>query len=230
MSRAPWVSREIFIDLGAERRRPDSRLNPPFQTGDEFFHAGKPQRGAKITGEDPPSGNEPPEGLLRQRTIGEIFVHSRFFGEGSGFIEGIVHAVKSKTAFTQTAAQFCHTDTGIRTGQIHLIDKDQGGDPVPGQQFPQRFGVGLHTVGAADDQNRIVQHLKGTLRFGRKIHVAWRVQQGQLGSLGAVGGRQCQHGLLGKDRDAPGPFLRVGVQKCVPVIYHVLTIKNKKRS
>ena len=45
----------------------------------------------------------------------------------------------------------------------HLIDKEEGGDVIPLQQPPEGAGVGLDPVGAADDQNGTVQHLKRPL-------------------------------------------------------------------
>ena len=103
--------------------------------------------------------------------------------------------------------------------QVHLVHEHKGGHTVAGQQFPQGFGVGLHAVGAADHQYRVIQHPQGPLRLGGKIHVARRVQQRQFGLLGILRCGQRQHRLLGKNRDAPCPLLGVGIQKGVPVVH-----------
>ena len=99
-----------------------------------------------------------------------------------------------------------------RPGQVHLIDEHEGRDVIPPQEPPERFGVALDAVRAADDQHRVIQHLKGPLRLGGKVHMARGVQKGQVG----VPGRQ--QGLFGKDGDAALFFQRVRVQKGVLVI------------
>ena len=71
----------------------------------------------------------------------------------------------------------------------------------------------LHPVGAADDQNGVVQHLKRALHFGREIHMAGSVHQDEPLLP------QRQNRLLGKDRNAPLPLQRIRVQKGIPVIH-----------
>ena len=84
---------------------------------------------------------------------------------------------------------------------------------VPGQEPPQGEGVALDPVGAADDQNGVVQHLEGALHLAGEVHVAGGVQQGDGHGL------QGEHRLFGEDGDAPLPLLGVGVQKGVPVVH-----------
>ena len=84
---------------------------------------------------------------------------------------------------------------------------------VPGQQLPQGAGVALNPVGAADDQNGIVQHLEGALHLRGEVHVPRCVQQGNGQIL------ERQHCLLGEDRDAAFPLLAVGIQKGILVIH-----------
>ena len=40
--------------------------------------------------------------------------------------------------------------------------------------------MSLYPVGTADDQDPVVQHLKGTLHFRRKIHMSRGIQQSDL--------------------------------------------------
>ena len=84
---------------------------------------------------------------------------------------------------------------------------------IPLQQPPEGAGVGLDPVGAADHQNGAVQHLKRPLRLGGEVHMARRVQQGDLRV------RQGKHRLLGEDGDAPLPLHGVRVQKGVLVVH-----------
>ena len=91
------------------------------------------------------------------------------------------------------------------------------------QQPPQCHRVALDAVRAGNDQHRIIQHLQRTLGLRRKVHVAGGIQQGDLGLFqrGARhrSGRQGKHGLFGKNGNAAGFFQRIGVQKCIPMVY-----------
>ena len=84
---------------------------------------------------------------------------------------------------------------------------------IPPQQTPERFGVALDAVGAADDQHCIIEHLQGALGLGGKVHMAGGIQQGEVG----VSCRQ--QGLFGKDGDAARLFQRVGVEKGVLMVH-----------
>ncbi len=70
----------------------------------------------------------------------------------------------------------------------------------------------LHTVRAADDEDRVVEHLKCALRLRGEIDVSRRVEQRDV-RVAAI-----HHSLLGKDGDAALAFERLGVQKGVAVI------------
>ena len=72
--------------------------------------------------------------------------------------------------------------------------------------------MGLHAVGAADEQNRAVQHRQRPLGFRGKIHMARRVYQGKL----PVGGGK--QGLLGENGDASDFFQSMAVQTGVTVV------------
>ena len=48
------------------------------------------------------------------------------------------------------------------------------------EQPPQCTSVCLHTVDAADNQHRIIQHLQHTFGLGGKVHVTGCVQQSNL--------------------------------------------------
>ena len=73
--------------------------------------------------------------------------------------------------------------------------------------------MGLYAIGAADDQNRTIQHLQRTLHFSGKIHMTRGIQQRQLCILPG------QHGLLGKDGNTTVALLLVCIQKSIAVIY-----------
>ena len=73
--------------------------------------------------------------------------------------------------------------------------------------------MALHPVGAADDQDTIIQHREGALHLGGKIHMAGGIQQADLQLFIP------QNGHLGKDGNAPGTFQLVGIQQGIPVIH-----------
>ncbi len=65
--------------------------------------------------------------------------------------------------------------------------------------------MSLHTVGAADEQHRIVKYLQCPFHLRRKIHMPRRIEQGELHILIP------QQSLLGKYGDPPLFFQFVGI-------------------
>ena len=72
--------------------------------------------------------------------------------------------------------------------------------------------MALHAVRAADDKDRVVEHLQGALRFGGEIDVARRIEQRDVRAAAV------EHRLLGKDGDAALAFECFGIQKGIAVI------------
>ena len=77
---------------------------------------------------------------------------------------------------------------------------------IPPQQTPERLGMALDAIGAADDQHSIVKHLQSALRLGGKVHMAGGVQQGDIRTS------RFQQGLLGK-MVIPRAFSSVSVSR-----------------
>ena len=100
----------------------------------------------------------------------------------------------------------------VRARKVHLVDEEERRHAVALQQPPERAGVALHAVRAADDKDRVVEHLQGALRFGGEIDVARRIEQRDVRAAAV------EHRLLGKDGDAALALERFGVQKGVAVI------------
>ena len=71
----------------------------------------------------------------------------------------------------------------------------------------------MQSVRAADDQNRIVEHLQRALHLGRKIHMTWCIKQYKADII------YSKNRLLGEDRDAALSLERIGIQKSVPVVH-----------
>ena len=208
----------------ADLEHPRAKLRPGgrharqrLQRAQQLVQALQAQRRAKKAGEHLPPRNGLHQRGGARRAGGQHFLHQRFAAQCQRL--GVGRGGKVYTAVAKTAAQLPQAHGGVGPRQVHLVHKHKRRHAVARQQLPQRLGVGLHAVGAADHQHRVVQHLQGALGLGRKIHMPRRVQQRQLGLLGSIGRRQRQHGLLGKNRDAPRTLLRVGVQKGVAVVH-----------
>ena len=113
----------------------------------------------------------------------------------------------------QTTAQIGERRGSIGAGGIHLVDEDEGGYLVSGEQSPQGFGVALHAVGAGDHENRVVEHTQHTFGFGGEVHVAGCVEQREVQIAAAHG---C---LVGMDGDAALFLQRFGVEEGVAVVH-----------
>ena len=210
----------VLADLehpGAEfrpdRRHPGQRL----QALQQPVQPVQPQRRAEKAGKHLPPGDGRHQRVGVGSAFGQHLLHQRLAAERQRF--GVGRGGKVHAAVPEPPPQLPQPHGRVGPRQVHLVHEHKGGHTVAGQQFPQGFGVGLHAVGAADHQYRVIQHPQGPLRLGGKIHVARRVQQRQFGLLGILRCGQRQHRLLGKNRDAPCPLLGVGIQKGVPVVH-----------
>ena len=139
--------------------------------------------------------------------------HQPLVAEGQRFVAGGRIGPEIHKAVPQPMVELFQQRLPAGAGQVHLIEENEGRDVIPPQQTPERFGVALDAVGAADDQHRIIEHLQGALGLGGKVHMAGGIQQGE------VGVSCCQQGLFGKDGDAACLFQRVGVEKGVLVVH-----------
>ena len=179
----------------------------------ELVHTVQLQGGAEAAGEQPALGNKLGEVAIRQVPFLQIPLQQCLVTQsGSLFQQGLPGQGEIHEALVQ-AAQPLQQGGPVRPGQIHLVDKEEHRDLVTLQQPPKGAGVGLHTVGAADDQHRAVQHLQRPLHLCRKVHMTRGIQNLKLHIIYG------QAGLLGKDGDPPLPLQAVGIQKGVPVIH-----------
>ena len=113
----------------------------------------------------------------------------------------------------QTTAQIGERRVPVGAGGIHLVDEDEGGYLVSGEQSPQGFGVALYAVGAGDHEDRVVEHTQHTFGFGGEVHVAGCVQQSEVQIAAAHG---C---LVGMDGDAALFLQQFGVEEGVAVVH-----------
>ena len=71
----------------------------------------------------------------------------------------------------------------------------------------------LYAVGAADDQNGIVEDTQGTLGLRREVDMAGGIEQSDRPAVAL------QHGLLGEDGNAALALDLEGIQKGIAVIH-----------
>ena len=137
---------------------------------------------------------------------------NRFVADG-GLLRQGVRISEIHAAAAELVLQMGQQGFPVRPRQIHLVNKEEGGDLIPFQQIPQCPGVALYAVSTGDHQHGAVQHLQRSFHFGREVYMARGVQQRHTGLP------QFQHRLLGKDGNAPLPLHGVGVQKGVLMVH-----------
>ena len=154
-----------------------------------------------------------PEGNF---ALPEIGVETGFITEGQLFRIG---GREFDNLIRQLAAE--GGGKGLRiVGKIGFVEEENDGDVPLLQETPEGSGVGLDTVGGADDQDGGIEHIQGALGFAGKIRVAGGVHEGQVR---AVPG---EAGFFGKDGDAPVLFHRVCIEKSVAVIHATLAAQG----
>ena len=204
-----------LIDLGSKVRRivGDGRI--ALQALQEGLHPFQPEGRAKPAGKEPALPDQVTDVPVLHGSGLQIALQGGLLAHGDLLLEGLPLPLLGKvhTAVVQPLPELGQAARPVGPVQVHLVDKEQGGDMVALQQLPQGLGMALYAVGSADDQNGTVQHLEGALHLAGKIHMARGVQQGHLH------GGQGEDRLLGEDGNAPLPLQGIGVQKSVLMVY-----------
>ena len=160
-----------------------------------------------------PPGDGRDDVLRRQAARVQHLFHQALVAEGQCLVPFGLLCAEIHESVAQTVGKLAQQRLFARAGQVHFIDEHEGRDMIPPQQTPERLGMALDAVGAADDQHSVVEHLQSALRLGGKVHMAGGVQQGDIRTS------RFQQGLLGKDGDATRLFQRVGVEEGIFVIH-----------
>ena len=169
------------------------------------------ERGAEAAGENFPRGDQSGERVVRKRAALQQLLESRFVGQ-RGVLVALVRLRAEIDARAEALLQIRQQRRAVRARKVHLVDEEERRHAVALQQPPERAGVALHAVRAADDKDRVVEHLQGALCFGGEIDVARRIEQRDVRAAAV------EHCLLGKDGDAALALERFGVQKGIAVI------------
>ena len=189
------------------------------EAGQQFVHTLQsagilPLQGhAKPAGKDVPPGDGRDDVLRRQAARVQHLFHQALVAEGQCLVPFGLLCAEIHESVAQTVGKLAQQRIFARAGQVHFIDEHEGRDMIPPQQTPERLGMALDAVGAADDQHSVVEHLQSALRLGGKVHMAGGVQQGDIRTS------RFQQGLLGKDGDPTRLFQRVGVEEGIFVIH-----------
>ena len=109
----------------------------------------------------------------------------------------------------------------VEAGQVGFVYEYKYRDTVPLKQLPKGTGVGLNP--SADDKYGIIQHLKGALGLGGKVHMAGSIQQ----CYGII--PKLHYGLLGEYGYAPLLFKAVCIQKSGLMIHPAYVSKDSCR-
>ena len=152
------------------------------QTVQQPVHPLQLQCRAEAAGEELPLRHQPSQALVGQGAALQKGLHGLLAAHG-GLLQPVVDrpVPHIHTAVVQLGLQLRHQSGPVGAGQVHLVHKEEDRHAVAFQQPPQGHGVALNAVGAADDQDGIVQHPHGPLRLAGEVHVARGVQQGDDG-------------------------------------------------
>ena len=107
-----------------------------------------------------------------------VLFQEPFVAQRDTFIQRLSVGGEIHTPVAEFFFQFLQERVFVRAVHIHFVDEEKTRDMVFLQQPPQRDGMALYAVGAADDEDRFVQHLQGAFRFCRKVDVTGGVEQG----------------------------------------------------
>ena len=202
-----------LVDPGAKCLRVYGPGAVTLQALEELLHALQTQSGAEPAGENGAPRRQGRQGVAGQRAAFQILRQGPLAGGGRVLPQRLLGAAEVQAVFAQLALQRRQQGGPVRPRQIHLVDKQEGWHTVALQKPPQGTGMGLDAVGPADDQDGAVQHPEGALHLGGEVHMARGVQQRGLQLP------QREHGLFGKDGDAPLPLQLLSVQERVPVVH-----------
>ena len=205
------VPRDL-VDLRGKVRAVVSRAGEARERVQEVRDALGPQARAEKAGKDLPRADQRRDLPVVQRPRREVALHRPLVTEGEVFEKALPLRAEVDAALGKAGRKLRRQRLAARAGQIHLGHKHENGQPVALEKAPQGLGVRLHAVAAADDEHRVVQDLQRPLRLGGEVHMSRGVQQRKRPA------GQLHLRLLGEDRDAPGPFQTVRIQKAVPVI------------
>ena len=178
------------------------------------LHSFQAQSRSEVTGKNLPGRHRLRHGCIGQPSRLQILLQKRLAAKRQFLKKSfLLVSVKGNTSFVQLTLQLGEQRRAVVVRLIHLIHKHKDRDTILLQKLPERCGMPLHPVGAADHKQRVIQHLKRPFHLRRKVHMPRGIQKRQLQ---LPPGKPC---LLGKNRDPTLSFQGKIIQKGIPVIY-----------
>ena len=185
----------------------------------KFPHSLAPQGGAGKAWEQPALPHQPPQfrkPFVRRSGSIQITREQIVVKRGQLLRERVVYfpgkAVEQDGGGAAFAAQLCECAGRVRAGTVDLVEEQQYRHVIVREKPPERFRVALHALGAAHDEDGVIERRKHALHLGGKIGVAGRVEK----IINGVAPAKIR--LSGKDGDSPLALDRLRVEEGVPVV------------
>ena len=210
----PMVTMAHSVHARGKIARPDALLDKLAHTIQQLGHALVLEgRSVKAREEGAPA-HQSAKRRQRERSLAQIFFERPLIKRGGVLLRGAFRQklLGIQAALTQTTLQLGSNRLAPGVLQIHLVDEDERRDVVAVEQTPQRLGVSLDAIVGTNDQNRIIERLECSFRFGRKIDMPRSVDEHEARIT------MLDHYLRREDGDAALALDCIGIQVRVAVI------------
>ena len=157
-------------------------LGVVFKAAQKILNAVEPERGTEKAGKNLSLCDRADYIRARDLAVFVKAVEQTFIAKRERFKKFIgIFLAEIHTVFAEPCAKIFRDSRLVRAAEIHFVHKNKARNVVAREQLPQGFGVALNSVGAADNEYGVVEHLQGALGLGRKIDVAGSVEQSKFG-------------------------------------------------
>ena len=180
------------------------------QTVHQFRNTVAVQTGTEVDREQYPGQDHIAYGVVGYRAVTKVFLHG-FFGQICQIL--LVSGCHVRTSRMQDLFALLQKRCRIFAGNIHFGYEQEHRDLISVQQLPECLGMGLNAVGAADDQNGIVQNREDPFRLCREIHMPRGIQKDKIRFPVGEGSN------VGKNGDSSLTFHLIGVHMRIAVIH-----------
>lgn len=140
-----------FEDLGPKLLWVDRRSGVPGNSLEKLRHPLQLQRRAKPAGEYLSVSDEGDDIGILQMSMLQILFQNSLVAQGGILPPRFLRNGEVHAAAAEPLLKLPQQGGMVGPCQIHLVDKQKGGNMIPGEQLPQGEGMPLHSIGAADD-------------------------------------------------------------------------------
>ena len=212
------------IDARGKLRKPCLFTHQRAYAIQQLVHALVLKRRAGKAGKELALGNH-----ARQRRNGKLtrlekLLERRLVQRSSVLLNGTTRQQFAgiQAALGKTLPKLCQQNIAAGILQIDLVDKDERRNVIACKQAPQGFGVPLHAIVGTHNQNRVVKGAQRALSLGRKIDVAGRIHEHDVGIT------VVEHGLRRENRNATLALDLVRIQMRIAIV-HAAALANTAR-